>query len=126
MKPTEVALSSPRLPYLPSNTPPDSTRLHPLQKYGTVERLEQVIKKADRVLEKWDTKDKPEGTKPKPTENTEAKTPKVRASKLDYVLVDEVYIPCSVATILLMVCFIAGIVVHPDIKSWSQQLSRKR
>jgi hypothetical protein len=100
--------------------------LHPLQKFGTVERLEQVIEKADRVLEKWDTKDKPEGTKPKPTENTEAKTPKVRASKLDYKLVDEVYVTCSVATILLTVCLTAGIVVHPGTKSWSQQRRQKR
>ncbi len=37
-----------------------------------------------------------------PTKHVEAEKPKIRASKPEYKLVDEVYVPCSVVTIFLI------------------------
>lgn len=63
--------------------------------------LDQALVKLTQVLEKVDAMNKREDAKPEATKHVEAEKQKLRASKLEYKLVDEVYVTYSVATILL-------------------------
>jgi hypothetical protein len=104
-----------------SHTPPESPNLQSSTRPLTVKDLEQLFLKfiekkspdstelpetaqpnsLDQVLEKVDATNKREDAKPEATKHVEAEKPKLRASKLEYKLVDEVYITYSVATIFL-------------------------
>jgi hypothetical protein len=63
--------------------------------------LDQALMKLTQVLEKVDATNKPKDAIPKATKHAEAEKQKFRASKLEYKLVDEVYVNFSAATILL-------------------------
>jgi len=75
--------------------------VHVPPQVGSIDRFEHTIEKLVRALEKLDARNKTEDTKLKATKHVKAEKPKIRASKLEYKLVDEVYINSSVATILL-------------------------
>lgn len=126
MKPAETTLSTPCSPCLRSYTPPDSPRVHTSPQAGTHERSERALEKFVQVLEKADPTNKPEDVKPEATKDVESEKPKARASKLEYKLVDEMYVIYSVAMILLTLYHSAGMIVPLSIKSWSQQRRQKR
>jgi hypothetical protein len=109
MAPTDVVPkppTSPRPPETPPSSPvyapPDSSRVHVSARVETVDRFEQALVKLVEVLEKVDATSKREDAKPEATKHVEAEKPKLRASKLEYKLVDEVYVTYYVTTILLM------------------------
>ena len=108
MAPTDIISNppaSPRQPETPPSsptyTPADSSRVQVSARVETVNRFEQALVKLVQVLEKVDTMNKREDAKPKATKDIEAEKQKVRASKLEYKLVDEVYVTYYVTTILL-------------------------
>ncbi len=88
--------TSPRPPQTPPGspayTPPDSPRVHESSQARTIDRFEHVVKKLIRALEKVDARNKPEDAKLEAPKHIEAEKPKIRASKLEYKLVDEVYV----------------------------------
>jgi len=88
-------------PGSPAYTPPDSPRKHESSQARTIDRFEHAVEKLVRALEKLDSRNKTEDSKLEATKHVEAEKPKIRASKLEYKLVDEVYVDSSVATILL-------------------------
>lgn len=88
-------------PGSPSHTPPNSPRVHGSSRVDSIERFEHAIEKLTQALKKVEAKTKREVIESNPTKNIEAEKPKTRASKLEYKLVDEVYVPCSMATIVL-------------------------
>jgi hypothetical protein len=96
-RPPETPPCSPRCP------PPDSSGAHVLARVETVDRLEQALMKLVQVLEKVNGTTKREGAKPEATKLVEAEKPKIRASKLDYKLVDEVYVTMSIVTVSLTI-----------------------
>lgn len=57
--------------------------------------------KLNQALEKVEATTKREDIESKPTNLVEVEMQKIRASKLEYKLVDEVYVPCSMATVVL-------------------------
>lgn len=97
--------TSPRPPETPPGSPactsPESPRVHGSPQVGSIDRFEHAVEKLVRVLEKVDTRNKSEGVKPEATKHVETEKPKIRASKLDYKLVDEVYVTISIATVSL-------------------------
>ncbi len=108
MAPTDVIPkppTSPRPPETPPGspayTPPDSSRVHVSTRVETIDCFEQALVKLAQVLEKVDATNKREDANPEATKHVEAEKPKTRASKLEYKLVDEVYVTCYVTTILL-------------------------
>lgn len=99
MAPTTILIkppTSPRVPQTPpgspAHTPLDSPRAHEYSQAGTIDRLERRMKKLTRALEKLDARNKPDDAKLEVKEDIEAEKPKVRASKMEYKLVDEVYV----------------------------------
>jgi ribosome recycling factor len=64
-------------------------------------RVKQALVKLVQVLEKVDATSKHEDAKPEATKHVEAEKQKLRASKLEYKLVDELYVTYYVTTILL-------------------------
>ncbi len=131
MAPIDIVLKSPTSPQ-PPGTPPSSPQYMPEDspvvqvppQIDSIGRLEHTVEKLLRALEKLDAKNKMGDAKLEATKHVEAEKPKVRASRLEYKLVDEVYVGSSVATILLTRP--AGIMVHPSTKSWTQQPCLKR
>ena len=97
--------TSPRPPEIPPGglvyMPEDSSRVHVPPRVGSIHVFEYAVEKLVRALEKVDARNKTEDAKPEATKHVEAEKSKVRASKLEYKLVDEVYVGSSVATILL-------------------------
>ena len=57
-------------------------------------KLTQALKKVEATAKREDMEFKP-------ANHAEAGKPKTRSSKSEYKLVDEVYVPCSTATIVL-------------------------
>jgi len=99
MAPTDMILkppTSPRPPVTPPGspayTPPNRPGAHESLQFGTIDRFEHAIEKLVRALEKVEARDKTEDAKLDATKNVEAEKPKIRASKLEYKLVDEVYV----------------------------------
>ncbi len=88
--------TSPRPPETPPSspacTPPDNPRVHVPPQVGSIDRFEHAIEKLVRALEKVEARDKTEDAKLEATKNVETEKPKIRASKLEYKLVDEVYV----------------------------------
>ena len=108
MAPIDITLNrptSPRPPQTPPGspacTPQDSPRVHESSQAGAIDRFEHAVKKLIRALEKVDARNKPEDAKLVATKHIEAEKPKIRASKLEYKLVDEVYVSQSMPTISL-------------------------
>lgn len=66
--------------------------MHGSPQVGNIDRFEHAVEKLVRALEKVDTRNKPEDARPEVTEHVEAEKQKARASKLEYKVVDEVYI----------------------------------
>lgn len=97
--------TSPRPPQTPPGSPVymplDGLGVHGSLQLGTIDRFEHAIEKLVRASEKVDTRNKIKDHKLEATKLVEAEKPKIRASKLEYKLVDEVYVGSSVATILL-------------------------
>ncbi len=79
-------------PGSPAYTPPDGLGLHGSLQSGTIDRFEHAVEKLVRALEKMDARNKTEDAKLEATKHVEAEKPKIRASKLEYKLVDEVYV----------------------------------
>ena len=92
MKPAELALTAPRSPCLQSYTPPNSPRVQASLPVGALDRLEQTPDKLTQALEKIEITNKREDAKVEVKEVVESEKPKVRASKMEYKLVDEVYV----------------------------------
>jgi len=88
--------TSPRPPETPPSSPKympeDSPGVHVPPQVGGIDRFEHAIEKLVRALEKVEARDKTEEAKLEATKNVEAEKPKIRASKLEYKLVDEVYV----------------------------------
>ena len=85
--------TSPRPPETPPDSPaymPDSPGVHVLPQVGSIDRFEHALEKLLRALEKTDTRNKTEDTQLKATKYVKAEELKIRASKLEYRLVDEV------------------------------------
>ena len=108
MTPTDVIPkppTSPRPPDTPPDNPaytsPDGLDVHGSPQISSVERFEHAVEKLVQALEKVDARNKTEDAKLEATKHVEAEKPKIRASKLEYKLVDEVYAGSSMATILL-------------------------
>ena len=99
-------LTSPRPPETPPGSPvympEDSPRVYVPPQVGSIDRFEHAVEKLVGVLEKVETRKKTEDTKLEATKHVAAKKLKIRASKLEYKLVDEVYIGSFIATILLI------------------------
>lgn len=81
--------------------PEDSPRVQVPPQVGIIDRFEHAVEKLVRALEKVDTRNKIEDAKLEVTKHVEAEKPRIRASKLEYKLVDEVYVGSCVATTLL-------------------------
>ena len=100
MAPTDLVVPKPptssRPPQTPRGspvyTPPDSPRLHEFSQAGTIDRFEHAVKELILALEKVDARNKPEYAKLEAPKHIKAEKPKIRASKLEYKLVDEVYV----------------------------------
>jgi hypothetical protein len=99
MAPTDVIIkppTSPRPPETPPGSPAympeDSPHAHVPPQVGGIDRFEYAVEKLVRALEKLDARNKTEDTKIEATKHVEAEKPKIRASKLEYKLVDEVYV----------------------------------
>lgn len=75
--------------------------MHGSPQVCSIDRFEHAVEKLVRALEKVDTRNKSEDARPEATKHVEAEKRKARASKLEYKLVDEVYVTFSTATILL-------------------------
>jgi len=75
---------------------------HMLSQVDSIDRFEHTIEKLVRALEKLNVKNKTEDAKLETQKHVIAKKPKIRASKLEYKLIDEVYVDSFVATISLM------------------------
>lgn len=109
MAPTIIVVpkppTSPRPPETPpgspSHTPPNSSHVHESPRVDTIGWFEQAVVKLTQALEKVEATAKPEDMESKPTNHAEAGKPQTRASKLEYKLVDELYVPCFMATIVL-------------------------
>ncbi len=106
MTPTDIfpkPPTSPRPPETPPGSPAyeDSPRAHVPPRVGGIDRFEHAVEKLVRALEKLDARNKTEDAKLEATKQVEAEKPKIQASKLEYKLVDEVYVGSSVARILL-------------------------
>ena len=67
----------------------------------TIKRFKQAVEKLSQVFEKVDVTTKHADAKPEARKHIEAGKPKTRASKLEYKLVDEVYVSYFMATIVL-------------------------
>lgn len=97
--------TSPRPPKTPPGSPvymlEDSPRVQVPRQVSIIDRFEQAVEKLVRALEEVDTRNKIEDAKPEVTKHVEAEKPRIRASKLEYKLVDEVYVGSCVATTLL-------------------------
>lgn len=81
--------------------PEDSPGVHVPPQVGSIDRFEHAVEKLVQALEKVDARNKTEDAKLEVTKHVEAEKSKIRASKLEYKMVDEVYVGLSVATILL-------------------------
>jgi len=66
--------------------------MHESSQTRTIDRFEHAVEKLIRALGKVDARNKPEDAKLEATKHIEAEKPKTRASKLEYKLVDEVYV----------------------------------
>jgi hypothetical protein len=82
--------------------PEGRPRAHMPPQVGSIDRFEHTVEKLVRALEKLDAKNKTEDAKLETQKHVIAEKPKIRASKLEYKLVDEVYVGSFVATISLM------------------------
>ncbi len=80
---------------------PNSPRVYGSPRADTVECFEHAVEKLTPALEKVEATTKREDVESKPTNHVEDGKPKTRASKLEYKLVDEVYVPCFMVTIVL-------------------------
>ena len=109
MAPTDVVVpmppTSPRPPETPpgspSRTPPNSPRVYGSPPVDNIKRFEHAVEKLSQVFENVDVTTKHADAKPEARKHIEAGKPKTRASKLDYKLVDEVYVPYFMVTIVL-------------------------
>ncbi|KAL8870950.1 MAG: hypothetical protein Q9198_007513 [Flavoplaca austrocitrina] len=94
MAPTDITPKPPTSPR-PPVTPPGSPVYMPEDslcvQVGTIDRFEHAVGKLVRALEKLDSRGKTEDAKLEATKQVEAKKPKIRASKLEYKLIDEVW-----------------------------------
>ena len=84
---------------------------------GIIDRFEHAVEKLVRAFEKVDTRNKIEDAKLEVTKHVKAEKPRIRASKLEYKLVDEVYVGSCVATTLLTSPRPVRMMVHPSTKS---------
>ncbi|KAL8800740.1 MAG: hypothetical protein Q9182_004945 [Xanthomendoza sp. 2 TL-2023] len=86
--------TSPRPPETPPGspacTPLDSPRVHEFLQLGTIDRFEHGVERLVRALEKVDARNEPDDVRLEATKHVEAEKPKIRASKLEYKLIDEV------------------------------------
>lgn len=81
--------------------PEDSPGVHVPPQVGSIDRFQHAVERLVRALEKLDARNKIEDAQLEATKHVEAEKPKIRASKLEYKLVDEVYVSSALATILL-------------------------
>jgi hypothetical protein len=90
------SLISPRPPETPPGSPAympeDSPHAHVPPQVGGIDRFEYAVKKLIRALEKLNARNKTKDIKIEVTKHVEAKKSKIRASKLKYKLIDEVYV----------------------------------
>ncbi|KAL8698333.1 MAG: hypothetical protein Q9201_006630 [Fulgogasparrea decipioides] len=98
MAPTDIIPKPPtstRPPVTPPGSPvympEDSLCVQVPPQVGTIDRFEHAVGKLVRALEKLDSRGKTEDAKLEATKQVEAEKPKIRASKLEYKLVDEVW-----------------------------------
>ena len=88
--------TSPRPPETPPGSPvyvpENSPGVQVPAPAGNIDRFEHAVEKLVRALEKVDAKNKTEDAKLEATKHVEAEKPKIRASKLEYKVVDEVYV----------------------------------
>ena len=82
--------------------PEDSPRVQVPPQVGIIDRFEHAIEKLVQALEKVDIRSKIKDAKLKVIKHVKAKKPRIRALKLEYKLVDEVYVSSCIATTLLM------------------------
>jgi hypothetical protein len=108
------------------DTPPDS----PTQTFSInviisdhVQQLLDILKQATK--EKSRSSEISPSAGPYVERNTQPAEAKVLASKLEFKIVDEVYVAFSIVTAFLIFCFAVGILVFPDIRSWSQHRQKK-
>jgi hypothetical protein len=90
------SLISSRSPEIPPDSPAymfeDSSHAHVPPQVGGIDRFEYAVKKLIRALEKLNARNKTKDIKIEVTKHVEAKKSKIRASKLKYKLIDEVYV----------------------------------
>jgi len=133
--PSELALSTPRSPCLRSDTPldschqsytpPNSPRVHAPPQDETLDRFEQAVKRLAQVLGKVEATNKCEDATPGVTKDIEAEKPKTRASKMEYKLVDKMYVTYPAAVPLPTFYRTVGIGMHPNTKSRSRRRQRR-
>ena len=78
--------------------PEDNPGVQVPPQVASIDHFEHAVEKLVRALEKVDARNKTEDAKLEATKHVEAEKSKIRASKLEYKLVDEMYVPCSVVT----------------------------
>ena len=66
--------------------------MHGSLQLGIIGRFEYAVEKLVRALEQADARDQTEDAKLEATKHVEAEKPKIQASKLEYKMVDEVYV----------------------------------
>ena len=79
-------------PGSPAYTPPDGPGVQGSLQSGTIDRFEHAVEKLVRALEKVDAREQTDDAKLEVTKHIEAEKPKIQASKLEYKMVDEVYV----------------------------------
>ena len=97
--------TSPRPPETPPGSPPctplNSPRVHESPRAENIDRFEQAVAKLIHALERVNGTNRREDAIPKATEHVKAGKPRIRASKLEYKLIDEMCVGSYIARILL-------------------------
>jgi len=98
-----ISSQSPEIsPESPICMPKNRPRAHMPSEVDSIDCFEHIVEKLVRTLKKLNVKNKIKNAKLKIQKHVIAKKPKIRASKLKYKLIDEMYIDSFVTTISLM------------------------
>ena len=79
-------------PVSPAYTPPEGPGVHGSLQFGTIDRFEYAVEKLVRALGKAGARNQTEDAKLEAAKDIEVEKPKIQASKLEYKMVDEVYV----------------------------------
>ncbi len=123
MKPPEPSLGPPPSPLLHTHTPPSSPPLLPNSRGITVDDLKQALVEIVQAANKSDSGNE---TKAEAADNAQADEPKRAASKVEYKMVDEVYVFRIMHVSSANASSIAGTIRHTSTRQLSPRCLRMR